>query len=86
MYVKEIIITNKMFFNEQKVINKIKIINKEYCKELENILIFFRQDENINYNIDNDDKNFRTFKNLNILYKNYFYFQVLKEFYEQCKN
>ena len=73
-----------MIFMQQKNLNKIN--NKEYCREIEEILNFFKENENTNYNIEKDNsQNIGTFKNLNILYKNYFHFCILKEFYEQCK-
>jgi len=79
-----------MFFDDVKRIttNKIhneninKKFNKEYCSEIEKILKFFRNDENEKYN---DDKNLYIFKNLNIIYKNYYHFKILKEHYNECK-
>ena len=51
---------------QQKNLNKIN--NKEYCREIEEILNFFKENENTNYNIEKDNSQYiGTFKNLNIL-------------------
>ena len=65
--------------------NSSNTYNKEYCENLEKILKFFdSHSSNINYN-EFQDKQEHVLKNLNIIYKNYFKFQIMKEYYTICK-
>ena len=67
--------------------NSSKKENAKYCKELKNTIEFF--DSNIKTSMENElyrsnPRREEVFTNLNIIYLNYFGFQIKKEFNEKC--
>jgi hypothetical protein len=67
--------------------NSSKKDNAKYCEELKNTIDFF--DSNIKTSLENNlyrsnAKREEVFTNLNIIYLNYFGFQIKKEFNEKC--
>ena len=73
--------------NLTRNINSSKKDNAKYCEELKKTIEFF--DSNIKTSMENklyrsNPRREEVFINLNIIYLNYFGFQIKKEFNENC--
>ena len=71
--------------NTNTILPEKKYIPIKYCSELKNQLTFFETHMKDNYTYYNTSaRKENVFTNLNILYLNYFYFQINKEYNEKC--